>query len=172
MEEIVVTGKRGGGGTGPATLAALSLRTPQGRAAGLALLGTGSILVVWMHMSPSMQRFRLPESRDRGELINLSSSSSNIDGDSNSESSDIGSSGGTGKEAQREKRRKSALKDKPAGTKPIDKDPRARGKIHDIKPVIGAAPDDWVGVTPSGDIVTTSPENGGTVWTGENVNNY
>ena len=85
---------------------------------------------------------------------------------------DSKSSGDRGADAQRDKRRKSAPNNKPAGTKPIDKDGRAKGKIHDIKPDIGAAPDDWVGVTPDGEIVTTSPETGDTVWEGVNVNDY
>ncbi|MEL6951651.1 MAG: RHS repeat-associated core domain-containing protein [Pseudomonadota bacterium] len=77
-----------------------------------------------------------------------------------------------GAEAQREKRRKTAPKNKPHGTKPIDKDSRAKGKIHDIKPDIGAAADDWVGVTPDGEIVVTDPDTGETVWAGVNVNDY
>jgi RHS repeat-associated protein len=43
----------------------------------------------------------------------------------------------------------------PAGTKPVDKDKRLdRGKIHGIKDQLGAAPRDWVGITPDGRIIT------------------
>jgi RHS repeat-associated protein len=57
-------------------------------------------------------------------------------------------------------RRKSKPLNAPSGTKPIDKDPRVKDKVHDIKGGIGAAPDDWVGITPDGDVVTTDPETG------------
>jgi hypothetical protein len=59
-----------------------------------------------------------------------------------------------------DRRRKSRPTNAPAGTKPIDKGLKDRGKIHDIKKGIGAAPDDWVGVTPEGEIITTDPETG------------
>jgi hypothetical protein len=32
--------------------------------------------------------------------------------------------------------------------------------VHDVKDGIGARPDDWVGVDPNGDIVTTDPQTG------------
>ena len=43
----------------------------------------------------------------------------------------------------------------PTGTKPVDKDKRLdRGKIHDIKRQLGAAPKDWVGIDRDGNIWT------------------
>jgi hypothetical protein len=64
-----------------------------------------------------------------------------------------------------DKRRKSAPTNAPHGTRPIDKARPGgrgipRGDIHDVKDGIGAAPDDWVGVTPGGDVITTDPETG------------
>ncbi len=43
----------------------------------------------------------------------------------------------------------------PAGTKPIDQFPDLDSDdIHEIKKGLGAKPDDWVGITPDGDVVT------------------
>ncbi|VWX60730.1 RHS repeat-associated core domain-containing protein [Sphingorhabdus sp. 109] len=81
----------------------------------------------------------------------LGTSLNNNDGSEESDSS---------AEQKRNKRRKGAPKDKPAGTKPIDKGKIDRGKLHDIKDGIGAAPDDWVGVDGDGNIYTTDPETG------------
>jgi hypothetical protein len=51
--------------------------------------------------------------------------------------------------------------DAPSGTKPIDKVGLPRDVIHKIKDPntgIGARPNDWVGVTPDGDVVTAGPD--------------
>jgi uncharacterized protein RhaS with RHS repeats len=59
-----------------------------------------------------------------------------------------------------DKRRGSAPTDAPRGTRPIDKAGIGREEVHDVKDGIGARPDDWVGVDPNGDIVTTDPQTG------------
>jgi uncharacterized protein RhaS with RHS repeats len=59
-----------------------------------------------------------------------------------------------------DKRRGSAPSDAPRGTRAIDKSGIDRGGIHDIKDGIGAKPDDYVGITPQGNIVTTDPKTG------------
>jgi RHS repeat-associated protein len=61
-----------------------------------------------------------------------------------------------------DKRRGSAPKDAPRGTRPIDKAGIDQG-VHDIKFGIGAKPDDYVGIAPDGTIVTTDPVTGGAV---------
>lgn len=62
-----------------------------------------------------------------------------------------------------DKRRGSAPTDAPRGTRPIDSAGIDREGVHDVKDGIGARPDDWVGVTPNGDIVTTDPQTGKSV---------
>ncbi|WP_265561639.1 RHS repeat-associated core domain-containing protein [Sphingomicrobium arenosum] len=69
-------------------------------------------------------------------------------------------------EEGRNKRRGSAPTDKPKGTKPIDKAGIDREDLHAIKDDIGAAPDDYVGISPDGGIITTNPENGEAVHNG------
>ncbi|MEM6932044.1 MAG: RHS repeat-associated core domain-containing protein [Pseudomonadota bacterium] len=65
------------------------------------------------------------------------------------------------KQEQRDKRRKSAPTDKPRGTKAIDKvRDLSSQNIHDIKDGIQAGPDDWVGISGDGDVITTDPETG------------
>ncbi|HVT29148.1 MAG TPA: RHS repeat-associated core domain-containing protein [Lacipirellulaceae bacterium] len=49
----------------------------------------------------------------------------------------------------------------PPGTKPIDKCPETRDKVHDIKKRLrdeGVGPGSWVGVSPGGDIIVTDPD--------------
>ena len=61
----------------------------------------------------------------------------------------------------------------PSGTRPINKAPQIGGDsglLHGIKEGIGAAANDWVGIAPNGDIITTG-ENGETVVNG-NVSDY
>ncbi|MBX3476299.1 MAG: RHS repeat-associated core domain-containing protein [Brevundimonas sp.] len=62
--------------------------------------------------------------------------------------------------AAQDRRRGSRPTNAPRGTRPIDQSDIDRGGIHDIKDGIGAQPDDWVGVTPDGGIVTTDPKTG------------
>jgi RHS repeat-associated protein len=59
-----------------------------------------------------------------------------------------------------DRRRGTAPKDAPRGTRPIDQADIDRQGIHDIKDGIGAAPDDYVGITPGGNIITTDPKTG------------
>lgn len=70
-----------------------------------------------------------------------------------------------------DRRRGARPTDAPRGTRPIDQSGIDRGGIHDIKDGIGARPDDWVGVTPDGDVVTTDPETGEAVDQG-NISDY
>ena len=57
-----------------------------------------------------------------------------------------------------EKARASRPTNAPPGTKPIDSTGRTKEDIHRIKKGVGAGPRDWVGETPSGEIVTTNPD--------------
>jgi len=59
-----------------------------------------------------------------------------------------------------DRRRGSRPTDAPRGTRPIDQSGIDRGGVHGVKDGIGARPDDWVGVTPDGGIVTTDPQTG------------
>lgn len=63
-------------------------------------------------------------------------------------------------QAAEDRRRGSRPTDAPRGTRPIDQSGIDRGGVHDVKDGIGARPDDWVGVTPEGGIVTTDPQTG------------
>jgi RHS repeat-associated protein len=59
-----------------------------------------------------------------------------------------------------DKRRGSPPKGAPRGTRPIDQAGIDTQGIHDIMDGIGAANDDYVGITPGGNIVTTDPKTG------------
>ena len=57
--------------------------------------------------------------------------------------------------------RHSAPTNKPPGTRPIDKMPAPiKDKVHAAKPGLGLGAQDWVGVTPDGNIIATDPETG------------
>jgi RHS repeat-associated protein len=47
--------------------------------------------------------------------------------------------------------------DAPNGTLPITGVGLGRGDIHDIKRGVGARPNDWTGITPDGDVITSDP---------------
>jgi RHS repeat-associated protein len=51
--------------------------------------------------------------------------------------------------------------DAPAGTKPINVDPRTKNRVHPIKDQVkadGVGPDSYVGVSPEGNIIVTNPD--------------
>jgi RHS repeat-associated protein len=62
-------------------------------------------------------------------------------------------------------------KNAPRGTRPIDQAGLSKDDIHSIKGQIGAGPQDYVGITPDGTVVTTDPESGTSVDHG-NVSDY
>jgi len=68
-------------------------------------------------------------------------------------------------ESPEDKRRKSKPKDAPSGTKGLDqvKDREQRTKGHRAKGELGLKPDDWTGITPDGDLISTDPETGGQI---------
>jgi hypothetical protein len=55
-------------------------------------------------------------------------------------------------------RRSKPARGAPPGTKPIDQSGKGRDWIHGTKDDVGAGPQDWVGVAPNGDIITTNPD--------------
>ncbi len=61
--------------------------------------------------------------------------------------------------------------DPPTGTIPINQGGYTRGQIHEGKAAVGAGADDWVGVAPGGEIITSTPR-GGTVHTGVNIGDF
>ena len=52
----------------------------------------------------------------------------------------------------------SAPKSVPSGTKRIDQVGLDKDQLHEVKEGIGAGNEDYVGVTPSGDVITTGPD--------------
>jgi hypothetical protein len=61
-------------------------------------------------------------------------------------------------EMPRDRSRRARPKNCPSGTVPIDQSGLDRETIHKIKDAIGAAPDQWVGITPDGHVVTGDSE--------------
>lgn len=59
----------------------------------------------------------------------------------------------------KDKSRRSRPRNAPPGTLPIDETNLTREEIHKIKKQIRSRPDDWVGVTPDGEVIVTD-ENG------------
>ena len=69
----------------------------------------------------------------------------------------LGEGGGGSGQFQPNPKGRPKPKDCPPGTRPIDKSPW-KDWTHDIKDAIGAAPNDWVGVTPEGDVIMGDAE--------------